>query len=203
VATRVARYLRSGYPRRALAIASLLGACTADNVGPPKTVASVAVTPLTAPLPLGTTLQLTATPRGNQGNALSGHTVVWSSSDSAVATVNANGVASGVSLGPVTITAKVDGVAGSAAVTVTVGPAHELTFTSLPTTLVAGTPITPAIVVTAVVHRQLQLAVHRGARVDVHRQRHEQLPLACGKSCASSRARREWGLQDFATSIEP
>lgn len=149
MATRVARYLRSGYPRRALAIASLLAACTADNVGPPKTVASVAVTPLTAPLPLGTTLQLTATPQDNHGNALSGHTVVWSSSDSAVATVNANGVASGVSLGPVTITARVDGVAGSAAVTVTVGPAHELTFTSLPTTLVAGTPITPAIVVTA------------------------------------------------------
>jgi Big-like domain-containing protein/invasin-like protein/calcineurin-like phosphoesterase family protein len=144
-----ARYLRSGYPRRAMAIASLLAACTADNAGPAKTVVSVAVTPLTSPLPVGTTLQLTATPKDEQGNSLGGRTVTWSSSDSGVAIVSPSGVASGLSLGPATITAKVDGVAGTASVTVTPGAAAQLFFTSLPTTLVAGVPITPPIVVTA------------------------------------------------------
>jgi len=96
-----------------MAIASLLAACTGDNAGPPKPVVSVAVTPLTAPLPVGTTLQLTATPKDGQGNALSGRTITWSSSDSAVATVSQSGVASGVTLGAATLTAKVDGVAGA------------------------------------------------------------------------------------------
>ncbi|HET7248685.1 MAG TPA: Ig-like domain-containing protein [Gemmatimonadales bacterium] len=128
----------------------MLAACTADNAGPPKTVvASVAVTPLTSPLPVGTTLQLTATPKDNQGNPLSGRSVTWSSSDAAVATVSSGGVASGVSLGSATILAMVDGVAGMASVTVTVGPATQLAFTALPTALVAGVPVTPPITVTA------------------------------------------------------
>ena len=144
-----ARYLRSGHPRRAMVIASLLAACTADNAGPPKAVVSVAVTPLTAPLPVGTTLQLTATPKDAQGNPLSGRSVTWSSSDSSIATVSSSGMAGGVSLGAATITAKIDGIAGGASVTVTAGPAHELIFSSLPNALVAGVLITPPIVVTA------------------------------------------------------
>lgn len=146
----LARYLRSGYPRRALVIASLLAACTADTSGPPKTVASVAVTPPSSPLPVGTTLQLSATPKDDQGNPLSGRTITWSSSDSAVATVSPSGVASGLALGAATLTAKVDGVAGSATVTVTPGAAAQLSFTAQPiTTLIAGVTITPPIVVTA------------------------------------------------------
>ncbi len=144
-----ARYLRSGYPRRAMVIASLAAACTADNAGPPKTVASVAVSPSASPLPVGTTLLLTATPKDEQGNPLSGHSVAWSSSDSSIATVSPSGVASGVALGAATISAKVDAVAGSASVTVTAGAASQLFFTSLPSALVAGVVITPPLVVTA------------------------------------------------------
>ncbi|HET9708168.1 MAG TPA: Ig-like domain-containing protein [Gemmatimonadales bacterium] len=132
-----------------MVIASLLAACTADNAGPPKTVASVAVAPLTSPLPVGSTLQLTATPQDANGNPLSGRSVTWSSSDSGVATVSSSGVASGISLGSATIMAKVDGIAGTASVTVTAGAASQLSFTGLPTALVAGVVITPPIVVTA------------------------------------------------------
>jgi adhesin/invasin len=132
-----------------MVIASLLAACTADTAGPPKTVVSVAVSPSTSPLPVGTTLQLTATPQDGQGNPLSGHSVIWSSSDSAVATVNSSGVARGVALGTATISAQVDGITGTASVTVSAGPAAQLFLTSLPSTLVAGVVITPPIVVTA------------------------------------------------------
>jgi Big-like domain-containing protein/invasin-like protein/calcineurin-like phosphoesterase family protein len=132
-----------------MVIASLLAACTADNAGPPKTVASVAVSPPASPLPVGTTLQLTATPQDEQGNPLSGHSVAWSSSDSSVATVSSSGVASGVALGAATISAKVDGVAGTASVTVTPGAASQLNFTALPSAIVAGVVITPPVAVTA------------------------------------------------------
>ncbi len=132
-----------------MVIASLLAACTADNAGPPKTVATVAVSPPTSPLPVGSTLQLTAIAKDEQGNPLSGRSVTWSSSDAGVATVSTSGLASGVSLGPATITARVDGVSGTAAVTVTAGAASQLGFTSLPSALVAGVVITPPIVVTA------------------------------------------------------
>ncbi|HKE92390.1 MAG TPA: Ig-like domain-containing protein, partial [Gemmatimonadales bacterium] len=91
-----------------MVLASLLAACTADHAGgPTKPVASVTVAPLSAPLPVGTTLQLTAIPKDDEGNPLSGRTVTWSSSDSAVATITAGGLASGVTLGSANLTATV------------------------------------------------------------------------------------------------
>ena len=144
------RYVRSGGPRRTLLIVSLLAACTtADNAGPPKPVVSVAVTSPSDSLPVGTSLQLAATPKDAQGNPLSGRTITWSSSDPSVATVSASGLANGVALGTATLTAHVEGIDGGADVRVTAGPAHQLTFTSQPTALVAGVVISPPVVVTA------------------------------------------------------
>src|SRR5207249_1091730 len=50
-------------------------------------VASVTVSPSTASVPVGQTVQLTATPKDASGNPLSGRTVSWGSSNTAVATV--------------------------------------------------------------------------------------------------------------------
>lgn len=85
-----------------------------------KRVTSVVVTPNPTIIPIDATRQFTVTPYDSLGNALTlvGRTVTWGSSDNARSTVDGNGLATGVSNGPVVITATVDGVAGTASATV-------------------------------------------------------------------------------------
>ena len=86
----------------------------------PVPVASVTVTPATAGVAVGSTVQLTATPKDANGNPLTGRVVTWQSSNNAIASVNGSGLVSGVAAGgPVTITATSEGQSGTAAVTVT------------------------------------------------------------------------------------
>jgi len=82
-------------------------------------VASVTVTPATASVAVGQTVRLTATLRDANGNVLSGRTVLWTSDNAVVATVDGTGLVSGVSAGPAVITATSEGKSGSASVTVT------------------------------------------------------------------------------------
>src|SRR5205823_7327472 len=82
-------------------------------------VASVSVTPATAPVPVGKTLQLTATPKDASGSPLTGRTVTWASSNTSVATVSAAGLVTGQVAGTATITATSEGQSGTAAITVT------------------------------------------------------------------------------------
>jgi uncharacterized protein YjdB len=82
-------------------------------------VASVTVSPATANVAVGSTVQLTAVARDAAGNTLSGRTVTWSTSNASFATVNGSGLVTGVAAGAATITATSEGVAGSSVVTVT------------------------------------------------------------------------------------
>src|SRR6266540_80819 len=59
-------------------------------------VASVTVTPPTPSVQVGQPVQLAATPRDASGNALNGRVVTWGMSDAAVATVNGDGLVTGV-----------------------------------------------------------------------------------------------------------
>src|SRR2546422_413975 len=108
----------------------------------PIPVATVAVTPPTASIVVGATVQLSATPQDAAGNPLTGRTVTWQTSDGTIATVDATGLVTGKALGgPVTITATSEGKAGTAAVTVT----------PIPVATVAVAPPTASIVVGATV----------------------------------------------------
>lgn len=82
-------------------------------------VASVAVSPGTASLNVGSTTTLSATPKDAGGNTLAGRAVSWSSDNLAVATVSNTGVVTGVLPGSANVTATSEGRSGSAAVTVT------------------------------------------------------------------------------------
>src|SRR5205807_309673 len=82
-------------------------------------VATVDLTPATATVQAGQTVQLTATPKDSNGNALSGRTVTWTSSNTSVATVSTSGLVSGVTPGSATITATSEGKSGTASITVT------------------------------------------------------------------------------------
>src|SRR5438445_8313457 len=83
-------------------------------------VASVTVSPAPASVPVGQTVQLTATPRDANNNPLLGRVVTWVSSNTLVATVNGSGLVIGVATGSATITATSEGVTGTAVITVTV-----------------------------------------------------------------------------------
>jgi len=85
-------------------------------------VASVTVSPAPASVPVGQTVQLTATPRDANNNPLLGRVVTWVSSNTLVATVNGSGLVIGVATGSATITATSEGVTGTAVITVTVPP---------------------------------------------------------------------------------
>ncbi|HKT07315.1 MAG TPA: Ig-like domain-containing protein [Gemmatimonadaceae bacterium] len=87
------------------------------NVMPPA-VASVQLTPSSADILVGDVLQLVATPRDADGNALTGRTITWSSSNQAVATVSSSGSVSGVAQGTAVITATSEGVSSTSDITV-------------------------------------------------------------------------------------
>jgi len=99
--------------------AFVLGGCGGggDSSGPPA-VATVAVSSLTTQLEVGATIQLTAGARDSRGNAIAGKTATWSSSATAVASVDNAGIVSGVSAGQATISATMDGVVGTLGVNV-------------------------------------------------------------------------------------
>jgi uncharacterized protein YjdB len=89
-------------------------------------VASVQVTPATASVVVGATVQLTATPLDSAGNALTGRTITWQSGDAGVASVSVSGLVTGVTAGSATITAASEGKNGFSSITVTPPPAVVL-----------------------------------------------------------------------------
>jgi len=94
------------------------GAALTVNAPAPVPVASVAVT-LSAPsLNVGQTTQASVTLRDASNNVLTGRVVTWSSSNTSVATVSANGLVTALAAGTAQITATSEGVSGSATQTV-------------------------------------------------------------------------------------
>ncbi|TMQ52000.1 MAG: Ig domain-containing protein, partial [Candidatus Eisenbacteria bacterium] len=81
-------------------------------------VASVAVTPTSAGIQVGQTVQLTATPQDGSGSPLSGRAVTWASSNGLVATVSGSGLVTAAAVGSATITATSEGQGGTSSITV-------------------------------------------------------------------------------------
>jgi len=97
-------------------------------------VARVDVTPTSASLQAGQTQQLVATPRDPRGEAIAGKTVLWTSDNPTVASVN-GGLVTTSKTGVATITATVDAVKGTAKITVTPGAVATLNVTAPSNTL--------------------------------------------------------------------
>ena len=107
------------------AILTLLAACggdkspTAPPTPEPARPATVTVSPATAELTvLGTTVQLRAEVRDQNGRVMAGATVTWSSSSTAVVLVDASGLVVAVGNGTATITASAGDARGTATVMV-------------------------------------------------------------------------------------
>ena len=102
-------------------------------------VASVVVSPATVSMRVGVSTPLTAQTLDADGQSLTGRTVAWSSSNTAVATVSASGTVTGVSPGAATITAASEGRSGQAAVTITLPPVQTVVVSPSVDTLAIGT----------------------------------------------------------------
>jgi hypothetical protein len=85
-------------------------------------LSSVTVAPTPTTVYTGATRQLTATAKDQYGNAMSGQSFTWSSSNTSLANVSSSGLVNGITPGSVTITASAGGKSGSASVTVSNAP---------------------------------------------------------------------------------
>ena len=99
---------------------------------PAPVIATVAVSPPEASIEEGQTQQFEAMAATADGMAVPDVEFAWASSDEMVATVDSNGLATGVSAGEVTITATADSVSGTAVLMVTEAPLTVATVTVSP-----------------------------------------------------------------------
>ena len=104
-------------------------------------VASISVSPTSASLFVGRTVQLSATTKDSANNVVTGRTVTWSSSTPGVATVSGSGVVTAVSAGSATITVTSEGVSMTSAITVAVAPVASVTISPAAATLRIGTKV--------------------------------------------------------------
>jgi trimeric autotransporter adhesin len=97
-----------------------LGGCSGFFISP--SISSIFITPPSATIAIGNTVQLNATARYSDGSSgpISGSSVGWSSSETTIATVTSpGGLVTGVATGTATITVTDQGVTATASVTVT------------------------------------------------------------------------------------
>jgi uncharacterized protein YjdB len=132
------------------AMGSVSGNATLTVAASPKTLTSVAVSPATATIASGATQQFTATATySDSSTADVTATVAWTSSSAAVATINSSGLATAVATGSATFTATVNGVSGSAAITVPAPPKTLSSITISPLTASIATAATQQFAATA------------------------------------------------------
>ena len=113
-------------------LAAAIGVSCGDSVYPVRNsatspVASIRLVPSSASVPVGDSLQLAATALDATGGPLPERPVVWASMDSARASVSAAGVVTALNAGgPVTVSATVDGVTATSAITAEAIPGPDL-----------------------------------------------------------------------------
>ncbi|MDH4120647.1 MAG: Ig-like domain-containing protein [Deltaproteobacteria bacterium] len=99
----------------------------------------ITISPSSKSMAAGQTVSYTATANYSNGTSADvTSTVVWASSNTAIATVNAAGLATGVGAGTATITATLSGTSGSATLTVTSAALTGVSIVAGVTQVVAG-----------------------------------------------------------------
>ena len=136
------------------AVIATLGACVGDvrqptDAGSPddtalsmaRTAASIVISPTSASGQPGDSVQFTATAYDRRGGALTGR-ILWTSSATAVVTVDSTGLAKLVAAGTARVTATYAGKSASATVSVTAAPTTPGTVNDLSVTAVTDTSAT-------------------------------------------------------------
>ncbi len=102
----------------ALIVATSGSAADTAQVRVQQLLSAVTVTPSSSSVEAGKSVQLAATARDANGNAVPGQTFAWTSPNSGIATVDATGLAKGVGAGSVVISAKSGQAVGNASLQV-------------------------------------------------------------------------------------
>lgn len=129
---------------RGLPVAAVLTVTTAFAAGcgsstePAGPVASVTVAPTDTSIAAADTVRLAATPRDAGGQALRDRRIAWSSSAAGVARVDSTGLVAALAAGVAGITATVDGISGTATVTVTPAAVASVSVTPDSTAVEVG-----------------------------------------------------------------
>ncbi|HEV8216455.1 MAG TPA: Ig-like domain-containing protein [Gemmatimonadaceae bacterium] len=113
-------------------------AATASVTTNPAVVVSVGVALNFANIQVGQTTQAVATARDSAGNSISGRAVTWSTSNPAVAIVSSQGLVTALGIGSSSIKATIDGVTGSASLTVSTATVSAVSVTLGSSSIVAG-----------------------------------------------------------------
>jgi len=107
-------------PGAVLATATINGVSSSLSLAvSPRATASVAITSPTSTPKEGDSLQLAAVARDQFGNIIPGTTVIWSSSDTSIATISTTGLLQTLTTGTVTAKATINGVSGTQSLTIT------------------------------------------------------------------------------------
>jgi photosystem II stability/assembly factor-like uncharacterized protein len=113
-----------GRPRTLILLAAtlLLATCQGRVSGAPEPgpVATIALAATAVVIFPQQTLTLTATPHDSAGNLVPDQTVIWTSSQPSVATIDSHGVVTGIASGRATFTATVGGASASVTISVAV-----------------------------------------------------------------------------------
>jgi uncharacterized protein YjdB len=111
---------------------------TASVTVTPEPVVSVSVVPATSSIIVGSTVQLSAVAFGANGQPLPGRVVSWSSGAPGLASVSGSGLVIGIASGTAVILAHVDGVVGSATVSVAQMPVASVSVSPSTASLTVG-----------------------------------------------------------------
>lgn len=113
--------------RRAVSWFFALAIACGGSMQPVSNPTTVTVSPTTASVAVGGTVQFLANPVNDGYGHLSSSPASWDTSNHAVATIDQNGKATGVAAGTATVTATIGTARGSAQLTVTSGTSRTVT----------------------------------------------------------------------------
>ena len=127
---------------------TITGTATLNVTAAAANLMSIIVAPATSSIPVNTTQQFSATGSYADGSRSDLTTLVtWNSSSTAVATVDINGIATGVAPGTSTVSASIGGVTGSTTLAVNAPTLSSISIT--PVDLTIGIGINPQFIATA------------------------------------------------------
>ncbi len=120
-------------------VSGITGTAALTVTAPVKTIASIAVSPASASFAAGSTQQFTATATysdGTTGNITS--TATWSTANPGVATIDASGLATGVTSGSTSVSASQNSIIGTASFTVTAKVPKSIAVTPTSASIAVG-----------------------------------------------------------------